>query len=46
VQTKDSSCCGKAARECSAAIPPLPYAFMVCTGTTLTLYPETYKLYM
>jgi hypothetical protein len=30
----------------SGAIPPLPYVFMVCTGTTLTLFPEMYELYV
>jgi len=30
----------------SGAIPPLPYAFMVCTGTTLTSFPEMYRLYV
>jgi len=30
----------------NGAIPPLSYVFMVCTGTTLALFPETYKVYV
>jgi hypothetical protein len=30
----------------SGALPPLPYVFMVCRDTTLTLFPETYELYV